>query len=82
MSVSSPEPDRFLLDRELGSHLAFGHGIHYCLGAPLARAELRAVLNGLLDRYAGLERAEPAERLDTPGFTLRGFARLPIRFSP
>ena len=77
-----PDPDRFLLERGLSTHLAFGHGIHYCLGAPLARAELRAVLNGLLDRYAGLERAEPAERLDTPGFTLRGFARLPIRFSP
>ena len=39
------------------------------------------MLNGLLDRYAGLERAGRAERLDTPGFTLRGFARLPIRFS-
>ena len=77
-----PDPDDFLLDRDLGSHLAFGHGIHYCLGAPLARAELRAVLNGLLDRYAALERAGEAERLDTPGFTLRGFGRLPIRFSP
>ena len=77
-----PDPDSFRLDRDLGSHLAFGHGIHYCLGAPLARAELRAVLNGLLDRYANLDRAGDAERLDTPGFTLRGFGRLSIRFSP
>ena len=77
-----PDPDSFRLDRELGSHVAFGHGIHYCLGAPLARAELQAVLDGLLDRYASLERAGPAERLQTPGFTLRGFQRLPIRFSP
>ena len=51
------------------------------MGAPLARAEVGAALNGLLDRYAGLERAaEPAERLSTQGFSLRGFGRLPIRF--
>ncbi len=45
----------------------------------LARAGLRAVLNGLLDRYAAIERAGPAERLQSPGFTLRGFGPLPIR---
>jgi cytochrome P450 len=75
------DADSFLLSRELGKHLAFGHGIHYCMGAPLAQTEIRAVLNGLLDRYASLERAEePTKRLPTPGFTLRGFERLPIHF--
>jgi cytochrome P450 len=74
------DADSFLLSRELGKHLAFGHGIHYCMGAPLARMEIRAVLNGLLDRYASLERAEEPTRLSTPGFTLRGFERLPIHF--
>lgn len=76
-----PDADTFRLDRELGKHIAFGHGIHYCMGAPLARSEVSIALNGLLDRYAGLERAEgPAERLSAQGFSLRGFGRLPIRF--
>ncbi|GLZ27952.1 cytochrome P450 [Lentzea sp. NBRC 105346] len=45
-----PEPDRFVLGRE-NRHLAFGHGIHFCLGAPLARLEGRIALNLLMDRY-------------------------------
>ena len=71
-------PDEFRLDRELSRHVAFGMGAHYCLGAPLARAEARISLNALLDRYPSIERAaEPPERLaGTP--LIRGFQRLPL----
>ncbi len=72
------EPDEFRLDRELSKHVAFGAGIHYCLGSPLARAEARAALNGLLDRYPAIERGDqPAERLRMTQM-LRGFRALPL----
>ncbi len=49
-----PEPDRFVRDRPHAKQLAFGHGIHYCLGAPLARMEGRIALDLMLDRYADI----------------------------
>lgn len=48
------DPDRFQPRRSPNPHLTFGHGIHFCLGAPLARLESRIVLNALLDRYSEL----------------------------
>jgi len=46
-----PEPDRFDIHRTSTAHLAFGHGIHFCLGAPLARLVARIALNIMLERY-------------------------------
>ncbi|MEU2077322.1 cytochrome P450 [Streptomyces sp. NPDC013489] len=76
-----PEPDRFDIRRDTRGHLAFGHGIHYCLGAPLARLEGRIALRTLLDRFPGLEldpEGDPWEWL--PGLLMRGVRHLPVRW--
>jgi cytochrome P450 len=62
------EPERFDLDRSPNRHLGFGHGIHYCLGAPLARLEGRIALAALLRRVRRLRRADdaPLQALPSP----------------
>ncbi|MEU8885337.1 cytochrome P450 [Streptomyces hydrogenans] len=57
------DPDVLDLEREHNPHLAFGHGVHYCLGANLARLELTAAFEALLARFPGLLPAEPPERI-------------------
>jgi cytochrome P450 len=71
------DPDRFDPGRgNADDHLAFSGGIHYCLGAPLARLEGEVALAGLAERFPGLELAGPGEaRAST---VIRGFARLPV----
>ncbi|MFJ9711350.1 cytochrome P450 [Streptomyces sp. NPDC101234] len=74
-----PEPDRFDIRRDNRGHLAFGHGIHYCLGAPLARLEGRIALRSLLERAPDLNLDGPAGEW-LPGTLMRGVRRLPVRW--
>jgi cytochrome P450 len=71
-----PDPDRLDLARSPNPHLGFGAGIHFCLGAPLARVELQASLATMLDQLPGLALA--GEPVRHPTFTHRGFATLPV----
>jgi cytochrome P450 len=77
-----PDAGRFDITREPNPHLAFGHGIHGCLGAPLARLEARIALADLLGRLGefGLAGAAPWE--PRQALHVHGPARLPIRFAP
>src|SRR5262249_59499639 len=72
------DPGRLDLGREKNRHLAFGQGIHYCLGAPLARLEGQLALRKLLDRVPQLRLAKPASSLRwRRGLNLLGLVRLP-----
>ncbi|MDF2731765.1 MAG: cytochrome [Desertimonas sp.] len=76
------QPDEFKLDRdrrELGRHVAFGWGLHLCIGAPLARLEARVAFEQLLARIDGIVLDGEPERNDS--FVLHGLTRLPIRFT-
>jgi cytochrome P450 len=73
-----PNPDEFRLDRDLRNHVGFGMGIHYCLGAPLARAEAKISLHAFLDRFPTIKPGrEPAVR-QTMTPVVFGFERLPL----
>ncbi|MDX6452590.1 MAG: hypothetical protein QOH16_2639 [Gaiellaceae bacterium] len=76
------QPDEYEPRRaDIGKHLAFGKGIHFCIGAPLARLELGVALPLLLERLPGLRPgAEPGEREEI--FFARGFRRLPVQWDP
>ncbi|HEX6151823.1 cytochrome P450 [Nocardioides sp.] len=69
-------PDELDVDRDPNPHLAFGVGVHFCLGAPLARMELVESVGALFDRYPGLTLAGEPESRGT--FVLRGFRRVPV----
>ncbi|MFD7626695.1 cytochrome P450 [Streptomyces sp. NPDC059851] len=77
-----PDPDRLDVTRQDNAHLAFGHGAHYCLGAPLARLEGQIAIGTALRRLPGLALAvAPGDIPWRPG-GLRGPASLPVTFSP
>ncbi|QRP44199.1 cytochrome P450 [Amycolatopsis sp. FDAARGOS 1241] len=74
-----PDPADLDVTRAAGGHLAFGHGIHYCVGAPLARLEAEVALNGLLARFPNLKLAVPEEELTYRTSTLvHGLQKLPV----
>jgi cytochrome P450 len=74
------DPDRFDLTRAPNDHLAFGHGEHFCLGANLARLEMRVMFEEVLRRIPDIELAGPVERLRSN--FVAGIKHMPVRFSP
>lgn len=74
------EPDRFDITRDEAKPLSFGGGIHFCLGAQLARIEADEALRVLFERLPGLELDDVATPARKPTITLRGLERLPARW--
>ena len=74
------DPESLDLGRDVGGHVAFGHGIHYCLGAPLARMEAEVALGTLLGRFPDLSLAAAPEELRwRPVSLMNGLESLPVR---
>ncbi len=77
-----PEPSRFDIGRNPNPHIAFGHGIHFCLGAPLARMEARVALSAFFDRVDSLELGGQGQWEPHKALHLHGPGKLPVRFQP
>jgi cytochrome P450 len=75
-----PDPDRFQIDRAIARHLAFGHGAHFCLGAPLARLEAQVAFEELLRRMPDYDLQAEPRRLRS--HWARAFETLHLRFTP
>jgi cytochrome P450 len=74
-------PDVYDITRpDASRHVAFGKGIHVCLGAPLARVEGQVAFNTLFRRFPDLRLAVPADEIRWGGSFLRSFGRLPVLF--
>jgi cytochrome P450 len=81
--VHGHDADWFDVTRTAKTHLAFGHGVHHCLGAPLARLEAAIALPALFERYPELTlAAEPGELLPLESFVSNGYRALPARLTP
>ena len=76
------EADRFHVDREPNDHVAFGHGVHFCLGASLARLELRVMFETLLARLPDLELATDGPLRLRPSNFIVGIEEMPVVFTP
>lgn len=80
---ANADPDDFALDREDRDHLAFGYGMHYCLGAPLARVQAEIALSALFTTFPGLRLAcEPAELRRQTSFITNDLRALPVLLRP
>jgi cytochrome P450 len=78
-----PDADVLDITRSPNRHLSFGHGAHYCLGAPLARLEAGIAIPALLRRFDRFELAVPADQLQwRPHIALRGVQALPLKLRP
>ena len=77
-----PEPDRFDITRAPNNHLAFGYGIHFCLGAPLARLEARVAWETLLRRTRDLRPDPERPPVRVENIIVRGLESFPMRFDP
>jgi len=76
------DPDRLDLGRDASGHVAFGHGVHHCLGAPLARMEAEVALGALFDRFPAISLAVPPSELRwRPVSLMNGLESLPVRFA-
>ena len=75
------DPERFDIEREPNRHLAFGHGVHFCVGAPLSRLEARIALPMMLEQLKGLQRVKDFPITVNTGivFVIRS---LPATFQP
>lgn len=77
------DPEGLDLGRDSSGHLAFGHGIHYCVGAPLARLEAEIAFAGLLERFGDIRLAVPPESLRwRPSSLIHSLESLPVVLSP
>ena len=77
-----PAADRLDVGRDAAGHVAFGHGIHFCLGAPLARLEGEVAFGALLSRFPSLSlAADPASLRWRPSSLIHGLETLPVRFA-
>jgi cytochrome P450 len=77
-----PDPNRLDLSRDTSGHVAFGHGIHYCLGAPLARMEAEVALGALFARFPEISLAvSPKELRWRPVSLMNGLESLPVRLA-
>jgi len=75
------DPDRFIADRDPNPHIGFGIGNHFCLGANLARMEIRVVLEEVLKRIPDLEYTDGPPKMH-PSTLVRSFTHMPVRFTP
>ena len=79
-AVFGPTAAEFDIRRDPNPHVAFGFGTHFCLGASLARLEIKVMYEELLRRLPGIEQSGPAER--TPSAFIRGIHSMPVTFTP
>lgn len=72
------QADRFIIDRQLNDHVAFGYGIHFCIGATLARLEARIALTALLKEFPNLRVDETKSLEPIPTLEIHGLKALPV----